>query len=136
MVHPDRVVDEAGRATMPMVVPPYPLGTPPPPPCVGSANATLPIESPHPYGNNGDCTWTYDNGSAGFKFHFTLMDMELDYDYVYVKDANGNVLNTYTGTIPGGFTSACIPTSTGSVQMVTDPAVVGQGFTIDSVSSC
>jgi Zn-dependent metalloprotease len=111
-------------------------GTPPPPPCEGSANASLPIESPHPYGNNGDCTWTYDNGSAGFKFHFTLMDMELDYDYVYVKDANGNVLNTYTGTIPGGFTSACIPTSTGSVQMVTDPAVVGQGFTIDSVSSC
>ncbi|MGH3333043.1 MAG: M4 family metallopeptidase [Nocardioidaceae bacterium] len=111
-------------------------GTPPPPPCVGSANATLPIESPHPYGNNGDCTWTYDNGSAGFKFHFTLMDMELDYDYVYVKDANGNLLNTYTGTIAGGFDSACIPTSTGSVQMVTDPAVTGQGFTIDSVTPC
>ncbi len=111
-------------------------GTPPPPPCVGSANATLPIESPHPYGNNGDCTWTYDNGTAGFKFHFTLMDMELDYDYVYVKDANGNLLNTYTGTIAGGFDSACIPTSTGSVQMVTDPAVTGQGFTIDSVTPC
>ena len=41
-------------------------GTPPPPPCVGSSNATLPIESPHPYGNNGDCTWTYTNGQAGF----------------------------------------------------------------------
>ena len=79
-------------------------GTPPPPPCVGSANATLPIESPHPYGNNGDCTWTYDNGSAGFKFHFTLMDMEQDFDYVYVKDAAGNVLNTYTGNIPAGST--------------------------------
>jgi hypothetical protein len=64
------------------------------------------------------------------------MDMELDYDYVYVKDANGTVLNTYTGTIPGGFESTCIPTSTGSVQMVTDPAVTGQGFTIDSVTPC
>lgn len=111
-------------------------GTPPPPPCTSNPNAQLPIESPHPYGNNGDCTWTYDNGSAGFKFHFTLMDMELDYDYVYVLDANGNRLNTYTGTIPGGFTSDCIPTSVGKVQMVTDPAVVGQGFTIDSVSPC
>ena len=59
-------------------------GTPPPPPCVGSANATLPIQSPHPYGNNGDCTWTYSNGTAGFRFHFSLMDMEQDYDYVYV----------------------------------------------------
>ena len=111
-------------------------GTPPPPPCTGSSNATLPIESPHPYGNMGDCTWTYNNGAAGFKFHFTLMDMEQDYDYVYVKDAAGNVLNTYTGSIPGGFTSACIPTSTGVVQMTSDPAVVGQGFTIDAVEPC
>ena len=111
-------------------------GTPPPPPCVGSTNATLPIESPHPYGNNGDCTWTYNNGSAGFKFHFTLMDMEQDYDYVYVKDAAGNVLNTYTGSIPGGFTSACVPTSSGQVQMTSDAAVTGQGFTIDSVTPC
>ena len=53
-------------------------GTPPPPPCEGSDNASLPIESPHPYGNNGDCTWTYDNGSAGFQFHFTLMDASED----------------------------------------------------------
>ena len=111
-------------------------GTPPPPPCVGSANATLPIQSPHPYGNNGDCTWTYNHGSAGFKFHFTLMDMEKDFDYVYVKDAAGNVLNTYTGTVAGGFDSSCVPTSTGSVQMVSDPGVTGQGFTIDSVTPC
>ena len=56
-----------------------------------SARRTPPCrsQSPHPYGNNGDCTWTYDNGSAGFKFHFTLMDMEKDFDYVYVKDAAG-----------------------------------------------
>ncbi len=111
-------------------------GTPPPPPCVGNANATLPIESPHPYGNNGDCTWTYNNGSAGFKFHFASLDMEKDYDYVYVKDANGNVLDTYTGTAAGGFDSSCIPTATGSVQMVTDPGVVAQGFVIDSVTPC
>ncbi len=111
-------------------------GTPPPPPCVGNANATLPIESPHPYGNNGDCTWTYNNGSAGFKFHFASLDMEKDYDYVYVKDANGNVLDTYTGTAAGGFDSSCIPTATGSVQMVTDPGVVAQGFVIDSVTRC
>jgi len=111
-------------------------GTPPPPPCVGSANATLPIESPHPYGNNGDCTWTYDNGQPGFSFHFTLLDMEEDYDYVYVKDADGNVLATYTGTASGEFDSPCIPTSTGSVQMVTDPGVKAQGFTINAVNPC
>lgn len=110
-------------------------GTPPPPPCVGSDTATLPIESPHPYGHNGDCTWTYDNGSAGFAFHFERLEMELDYDYVYVKDGDGNVLATYTGTA-SDFLSPCIPTPTGKVQMTSDPAVKEWGFRIDSVVPC
>ena len=29
-------------------------------------------------GNNGDCTWTFDNGSAGFAFHFSLLETEAD----------------------------------------------------------
>ncbi|QNN53446.1 M4 family metallopeptidase [Nocardioides mesophilus] len=111
-------------------------GTPPPPPCVGDATASLPIESPHPYGNMGDCTWTYDNGTAGFSFHFTLLDLEKDYDYVYVKDGNGTTLATYTGTANGEFDSPCITTPTGSVQLVSDPAVTAQGFTVSSVNPC
>ena len=111
---------------------------PPPPPCTSDPNAQIPFESPHPYGNNGDCTWTYDNGSAGFAFHFSLLETEAGYDYVYVKDANGNVLATYDGThpLPGGVTSPCIPTSVGSVQLVTDQAVTDQGFTVDAVEPC
>ncbi len=111
---------------------------PPPPPCVGDDTAQIPFESPHPYGNNGDCTWTYDNGSAGFTFHFSLLETEAGYDYVYVKDADGNVLATYDGThpLPGGVTTPCIPTSTGSVQLVTDQAVTDQGFTVDAVEPC
>lgn len=111
-------------------------GTPPPPPCVGNANATLPIESAHPYGNNGDCTWTYTNGSAGFKFHFSLLDTEAGYDYVYVKDANGNVLATYDGLYRRGATSPCITTTSGSIQLVTDPGVTAQGFSVDAVEPC
>ena len=111
---------------------------PPPPPCVGDDTAQIPFESPHPYGNNGDCTWTYDNGSAGFSFHFSLLETEAGYDYVYVKDADGNVLATYDGThpLPGGVTTPCIPTSTGSIQLVTDMAVTDQGFTVDAVEPC
>lgn len=111
---------------------------PPPPPCVGDASAQLPFESPHPYGNNGDCTWTYDNGSAGFAFHFSLLETEAGYDYVYVKDADGNVIATYDGThpLPGGVTTPCIPTSVGSVQLVTDAAVVDQGLIVDAVEPC
>jgi len=113
-------------------------GTPPPPPCVSDANAALPIESPHPYGNNGDCTWTYDNGDAGFKFNFSLLNTEAGYDYVYVKDADGNVLATYDGnvTVAGPVSSPCIPTSSGSIQLVTDAAVVAPGFTVDAVEPC
>ena len=111
-------------------------GTPPPPPCTSDANAQLPIESPHPYGNNGDCTWTYDNGTAGFSFHFSLLDTEAGYDYVYVKDGNGNVVATYDGTYSRGVDTPCITTQVGSVQLVTDPAVTGQGFTIDAVNPC
>jgi Zn-dependent metalloprotease len=112
------------------------VGTPPPPPCVGDEAAKLPFGTPDGYGNNGDCTWTYDNTSAGFQFHFQFLSTELDYDYVYVKDANGTVLATYTGTQPDGTLSPCIPTSKGSVQLVSDPGVKDKGFVVDAVQAC
>ncbi|HSE69487.1 MAG TPA: CUB domain-containing protein, partial [Nocardioidaceae bacterium] len=96
----------------------------------------LPIESPHPYGNNGDCRWRYKNGKRGFSFHFTLLDMEKDYDYVYVKNGKGRVLATYTGTATRGFDSPCINTPRGFVQMKSDAAVTGQGFKINRVKRC
>jgi Zn-dependent metalloprotease len=111
--------------------------TPPPPPCTSDPAATIPFASPHPYGNNGDCTWTYDNKTAGFAFHFSLMDTEKNFDYVYVKDAAGNTLATYTGKKNGpGFYGPCIPTSTGSVNLVSDAGVTAQGFTVDGVKPC
>lgn len=111
-------------------------GIPPPPPCVSDANAQIPFESPHPYGNNGDCTWTYDNGQAGFRFHFDLLETEATYDYVYVYDANGNQLARYDGPHPLGQTSPCITTQVGSVRLTTDPAVIDQGFRVDAVQPC
>jgi bacillolysin len=110
--------------------------TPPPPPCVGDPDAQIPFESPHPYGNNGDCTWTYDNGSAGFKFHFSLLDTEKNFDYVIVYDGNGTELIRYTGLDRNGATSPCITTQTGSVRLLTDPAVTAQGFIVDAVVAC
>ncbi len=109
---------------------------PPPPPCVGDANAQIPFESPHPYGNNGDCTWTFDNGSPGFAFHFDLLETEAGYDYVYIYDANGNELARYDGPHPLGQTTPCIGTNVGSVRLVTDMAVVDQGFRVDAVKPC
>lgn len=111
-------------------------GVQPPPPCVGDDTAELPFGTPDGYGNDGDCTWTFDNGASGFAFHFSLLDVEKDYDYVYVKDGNGQVLATYTGIYRRGVTSPCITTPTGSVQLVTDPGVVDRGFIVDAVVPC
>ena len=111
-------------------------GVPPPPPCQSNPNATIPFESPHPYGNNADCTWTYDNGSPGFAFHFSLLDTEKDFDYVHVYDGNGNQLGTWTGTYKRAITTPCIPTSTGSVRLTSDTGVTAQGFTVDAVEPC
>jgi bacillolysin len=108
----------------------------PPPACTGSDNATIPFATPHPYGNSGDCTWTYDNGSGGFAFHFSLLDTEPDYDYVRVADAAGNVVATYTGSYRKGMTSPCIPTASGSVHFTSDSATSAQGFIVDSVLPC
>ncbi len=109
---------------------------PPPPPCIGDDTATIPFESPHPYGNNGDCTWTYDNGTGGFAFHFSLLDTEQGFDFVTVRDGNGAVLATYTGTARRGATSPCITTPTGSVQLTSDASVVAQGFIVDAAVPC
>lgn len=111
-------------------------GTEPPPPCVGDDTASLPFGTPDGYGNNGDCTWTFDNGSAGFAFHFSLLDVEKDFDYVYVRDGNGQLLATYTGLYRRGVTSPCITTPTGSVNLVSDPGVVDRGFVVDAVVPC
>jgi Zn-dependent metalloprotease len=111
-------------------------GQAPPPPCTGNPDVQAPFASPHPYGNNGNCTWTHNHGSAGFSFHFTQMDTEKNYDFVYVKDANGTVLATYTGTYRRAFSSPCITTTSGSVQLVSDPAVTGQGFAVDRIDPC
>ncbi len=111
-------------------------GVPPPPPCVSDPNAQIPFESPHPYGNNGDCTWTYDNGTAGFAFHFDQLETEAGYDYVVIYDGNGNELARYDGTHPLGQTTPCITTNVGSVRLITDPGVTDDGFHVDSVSAC
>ena len=111
-------------------------GIPGPPPCFSDNHAELPFGSPHPYGNGADCRWTYDNGEGSFRFHFSLLDVEEDFDYVYVKNENGKLLKTYTGTFENGATSPCIATPKGIIDLVSDAGFTSQGFTVDAVRPC
>lgn len=111
--------------------------SPPPPPCTGGeVQMGAVFSTPHPYGNNGDCTWTYTNTSGGnFAFVFDKLETEAGYDYVYVKDAAGNEVARYDGAprrLP--VTSPCLSGASGSVQLVTDPAVTAYGFDARVVS--
>ena len=115
--------------------------TPPPPPppapaCLDQPSAQLPFESAHPYADNSDCTWTFDNGSPGFAFHFSDLSVESDYDFVVVRDGDGNVLGVYSGDWGPDAPPTCIPTSTGMVQLFTDSSVVDRGFVVDAVHPC
>jgi Zn-dependent metalloprotease len=108
---------------------------PPPPPC-GDSAATIPFESDHPYTNNLDCTWTYDNGSPGYALHFSLLDVEESFDFVTVTDGNGAVVAQYTGTFRRGVTTPCISTNVSNVRLETDGSVVGDGFIVDAAVPC
>ena len=108
---------------------------PPPPPC-GDSAAAIPFESDHPYGNNQDCTWTYDNGSSGFALHFSVLDVEQDFDFVTVTDGNGAEVARYTGTFRRGVTTPCISTNAANVRLESDGSVVGNGFIVDAAVPC
>ncbi|HEX7187636.1 MAG TPA: M4 family metallopeptidase [Actinomycetes bacterium] len=104
-------------------------GTPPPPPCEGGSVALgVVFSTPHPYGNMGDCTWTFTGDPAtSYKVVFDRLALEKNFDYVYVKDGADNTIATYTGVFRRTVSSPCSSGSI-SVQLVTDPAVTDYGF--------
>ena len=105
-------------------------GTPPPPPCTGGpVTFGVTFSTPHPYGNDGDCTWTYTNtGGGSFAFQFDRLETEAGYDYVNIKDATGTTVATYDGVARRAITSPCLSGASGSVQLTTDVGVTAYGF--------
>jgi Zn-dependent metalloprotease len=105
---------------------------PPAPDCTVTVTA-LPFESDHPYANNFTCTWIWDNGSPNFRFHFDLLQVEEGFDFVDILDADGNVLESITGTHRNGYTSVVVPTSVGMVRLRTDQLLFRRGFRVDAI---
>ncbi|MBL7119282.1 MAG: hypothetical protein ISS53_01205 [Dehalococcoidia bacterium] len=104
-----------------------------------SGSLSYGIESPHPYPNYYNNTWTVSpagipeaSGAASIRVHFTYIRTESYYDHLYVKDGAGNTLNDYSGN----YTDAWSNWVTGDelrIQLVTDYSVVSDGFIVDRV---
>jgi bacillolysin len=109
------------------------VGSAPPSPDCTVIVETLPFESDHPYANNFTCTWVWDNGTPNFRFHFDLLQTEAGFDYVDILDADGNVLESITGSYRNGYTSVVIPTSVGQVRLRTDQLLFRRGFRVDAI---
>jgi len=92
----------------------------------------LPFESDHPYADDSDISWSYDHGAVSWSFQFAWIELQDGLDFVQILDADGNVLETITGSWPGGYTTTTIPTATGTVRLISDQAGTGDGFLVES----
>ncbi|MCL5104384.1 MAG: C10 family peptidase [Armatimonadetes bacterium] len=93
------------------------------------------IESPHPYPNRYDNTWTVTGpvGTTTMRVHFTQLQLEQNLDFLYVKDAAGQIKQTYTGTptFPGWDWSIPVTGSVLKLNLVTNNTGKLDGFTVD-----
>jgi len=98
---------------------------------VSTSSPNVLAESPHPYPNNYDQTWTISQAGAGqIRVHFTQLDVESNWDYVYIYDGNNNLITTYTGSYRDLWTD-WVTGDTIKVRLVSDYSVTAYGFTID-----
>ncbi len=106
--------------------------------CTYTPNATgdivsYSLNSPHPYPNYYDYTWTITKpGFTNIAVHFTSIETEWGYDYVYVLDGNNNELARYTGS-KSDIWSPSTDGDTIKVRLVSDYSITRWGFAIDSV---
>jgi hypothetical protein len=104
--------------------------TPPPPPCLA--------ESPHPYSDNSNETWTVTNPDEEATFsriHFSRLETESGFDLVNVKDGNGNVIQPFSGAYAGGVWSIKVPGRTVQIQLVSDFVYAAWGFCVDQIET-
>lgn len=97
------------------------------------------LDSPHPYPNNYDNTWTITKtGATKVRVHFENIEIESGYDRLYVKDKDDSVL-WESETVYGGkktYTDLWSPWANGNtikIQLKTDPTVTYWGFKIDKI---
>jgi len=96
------------------------------------------VESPHPYPNDYDNTWTItnpDTNATASRIHFSRLETEADFDYVIIKDNDDNEIQQIDGLYPSGLWSDEVPGRVVKVQLVTDESVREWGFCLDQITT-
>ena len=113
-----------------------PTLTPTPSPTVPPGGCL--IESPHPYPNDFDQTWTITNpqvGATASRIHFSRLETEADFDYVIIKDGSDSVVQMIDGIFPAGLWSYSVPGRVVKVQLITDESWIEWGFCVDAIGA-
>jgi len=98
------------------------------------------VETPHPYPNNYDDSWTVTvPGASQLAVHFASFSLEAHsdciWDYVLLLDGQGNQFARLCGDL-GEFYSDAIPGDTVQIVFHSDGSVTREGFLVDFVSAC
>ncbi len=97
-------------------------------------------ESPHPYPDDFDQTWSYTHSSSGTTALEATFDarteVEADYDYIHVMDGQSRPIagSPFTGTYLAGRTVR-VPGSTLKIRLTSDGSIAYWGFRVTSVVS-
>ncbi len=96
----------------------------------GRANYSL--DTDHPYPDNADMTYviTAHVGTARIRVHFDEIDLQDGYDVVFVEDAEGTVVDEYSGEISDQWTS-WVTGNVARIHLVSDDSTTFYGFHID-----
>jgi MYXO-CTERM domain-containing protein len=94
------------------------------------------IETPHPYTDNMDQTWTITiPGAVVMGVHFASFDTERGYDFVRILDGDDAEFGLYDGAL-GEFNSLVVDGNTIKIRFTSDGSVTGDGFVLDGVWWC
>ncbi len=94
----------------------------------------LNISTPHPYPNNFSESWTVEvPGASRLAVHFTRFETEFGYDRVTFTDAEGNIIDVWSGQRGPGF-SPVVQGSQMTIEFTSDASINAWGFHIDAVA--
>ncbi len=134
-------VETAGASPTPTATA-TPTGTLPPTPTASPTVTPSPtpltclLESPHPYADSLDVSWTItntDTTAAYSRIHFARLETETGFDYVSLRTPDGIELARYSGWYPDGVWSPVFRGRTLEIRLHTDSSVVAWGFCVDSI---